>query len=92
MSSRETVSRAWKWKGNCEKIGGDRSQWPWKIYPPVDGLFGYGEGGLFSKAVENAPPPSTYPPSSTFEINEYYLINIIITSISMNRNLLNGYK
>ena len=40
-------------------------------------------------AVENVPPPSTYLPSSTFEINEYYLI---ITIISMNRNLLNGNK
>ena len=43
-------------------------------------------------AMENVPPPSTYLPSSTYEINEYYLINIIITSISMNRNLLNGNK
>ena len=34
------------------------------------------------------PPPSTYLPSSTFEINYYYLINIIITSININRNLL----
>ena len=42
--------------------------------------------------VEMYPPPSTYLPSSTFEIKEYYLINIIITSISMNRNLLNCYK
>ena len=37
-------------------------------------------------------PPRTYLPSSTFEINEFYFINIIITSISMNRNLLNGNK
>ena len=40
-------------------------------------------GGLFSLTMENVPP-TTYLQSSAFEINEYYLINII-TSISMNR-------
>ena len=52
-----------------------------EMYPLFYGLLGYG-GSLFSVAVENVPPPpSTYLPSSTFEINEYYLSNIIITSI-----------
>ena len=80
--NRGTESRAWKWKCSCEK-----NRW-----------------GPFSMVVENVPPP---PPggllcldmgrgvcskSRAFEINEYYLINISITNISMNRNLLNGNK
>ena len=35
--------------------------------------------------VENLPTPTTYLQRSAFEINVFYLINII-TSIDMNRN------
>ena len=40
-----TESRALKWKCNCENMGGDRSQWPWKMYPPFYGLLRYEERG-----------------------------------------------
>ena len=42
-------------------------------------------------AVENVSPLSAYLPTSAFEINECYLINNSFV-ISINRNLLNGYK
>ena len=41
--------------------------------------------------LENVPPSFYVPLTSAFEINEHYLINIILI-ISINRNFLNGYK
>ena len=88
MSRSGIESRAWKWKCNTEQ-----NRWgPFStaVDPLLMDCLHMGWGSIPNGRGKCMPLPSTYLPSSTFDINEYYLINIIITSINMNRNLLNG--